>query len=121
MNLFQEITQEYIDILDYKFGYQIDYLVSLTEPFYSETGGPGYVKASSVHINECNRFLELVKEKHPLQFSLNGNRCENIWICKPGALSRGRGIFVTKDFNEILNIIKPKEAKKKTDNWVVQK
>lgn len=46
--------------------------------------------------------------------SLNGG--DNIWILKPGALSRGRGIKCIKTLSQVLEHIDHKESK-----WVVQK
>ncbi len=46
--------------------------------------------------------------------TLNGG--DNIWILKPGALSRGRGIKCIKTLSQVLEHIDHKESK-----WVVQK
>lgn len=47
------------------------------------------------------------------QNSITGT--ENIWIIKPGAMSRGRNIVVAKDFNTI------KQYQDMNNIWVVQK
>ena len=40
-----------------------------------------------------------MKEKNP-QFDMNGN--QNLWIVKPGQMSRGRGIEVFKNYEDII-------------------
>ena len=43
----------------------------------------------------CQEFLDKLKEKYP-QTDMNG--MHNLWIVKPGGLSRGRKIRLFKDF-----------------------
>lgn len=50
---------------------------------------------------------------HP-QFSLNG--LENLWIVKPSAMSRGRGIIITKDIIELECFIFSSDTE-----WIIQK
>jgi len=71
-------------------------------------------------IEEKNELLERVKlildklkARNP-QDNLIGDR--NIWMLKPGGLSRGRGITCMKNLIEILDT-----AKKTANQWVVQK
>lgn len=47
--------------------------------------------------------LELMEEKFP-QFKLNGTR--NMWIVKPGGRSRGRGIEVHTNYENIVAHVK---------------
>lgn len=54
-------------------------------------------------------------QKHFTQFNLNGD--QNLWIVKPGHQSRGRGIVVLNNYNEILKYIRESSGR----NWVVQK
>ena len=56
--------------------------------------------------------LKKLREKFP-QFDLNG--INNIWILKPAALSRGRGIMVFANLIEILDYTS------KENQWVAQK
>lgn len=56
-----------------------------------------------------------LKERNP-QFDLNGYN--NIWICKPGNLSRGRGISC---FNTLEAILDYTSTKQENRRWVVQK
>ena len=51
----------------------------------------------------------------PKQFSLTDLR--NLWIIKPGSLSRGRGIEIHSDLNELIQRIKISLK----SIWVVQK
>ena len=47
----------------------------------------------------CSNLLNELRLIHP-QTSLNGTR--NLWIVKPGGLSRGRNIRLFRDYNQIL-------------------
>lgn len=56
--------------------------------------------------------LSKLKEKNP-QFNIDGER--NIWIMKPGVSSRGRGIVLSKNLQEIQQLNCPKQK------YIVQK
>lgn len=56
-----------------------------------------------------------LKDRNP-QYELNGYN--NIWICKPGNLSRGRGISC---FNTLEGILEYTSIKQENRKWVVQK
>ena len=47
----------------------------------------------------CEELLEKLKAKFP-QTEMNG--LSNLWIVKPGGLSRGRKIRIFRDFQKIL-------------------
>jgi hypothetical protein len=47
------------------------------------------------------------------QYDLNGD--QNLWIVKPGHQSRGRGISVLSNYNEILQYIRQGKGR----HWVV--
>ena len=59
-----------------------------------------------------------LKEIAPFWPQLNIDGAGNIWICKPGALSRGTGIVLHKNLEDILSQF---IAKQNISNWVVQK
>lgn len=66
-----------------------------------------------------NEIIELLEEAKPLwpQYNIDGFR--NIWIVKPGALSRGRGIIV---FDKLENILELNTSPLQRDGrYVVQK
>ena len=58
--------------------------------------------------------LGRLKSEYCEQFDLTGP--DNIWIMKPGGLSRGRGIKVYKSLTKMLDFFKNKDTP-----WVVQK
>lgn len=52
-------------------------------------------------VNEaCTTLIKQLREMYP-QTDLNGH--DNLWIVKPGGLSRGRKIRIFKDFQKILS------------------
>ena len=54
---------------------------------------------------------------HP-QLKIDGY--QNIWILKPGAKSRGRGIEINNVLSEILNLSSDTVSKRE-NKWVIQK
>ena len=58
-------------------------------------------------------------EKHSPQLAIDGY--QNIWILKPGAKSRGRGIEVKNNLQDILNTAGTSVVSQKDNKWVVQK
>lgn len=52
------------------------------------------------------------------QMKIDGYR--NIWILKPGAKSRGRGIEIKNRLSDILNLTSDNVFKKE-NRWVIQK
>jgi len=56
------------------------------------------------------------------QCALNGRFCtKNLWIVKPSAKSRGRGIMTFRDIDKLLEYIGVGESGQSTAMWVVQK
>lgn len=71
---------------------------------------------SAAHENlrkDVNEILEKCQKVYP-QYYLNGDK--NIWIIKPAGLSRGRGIQVFSNLEQIQTHIEGKE-----NNWIAQK
>lgn len=64
-------------------------------------------------IEEVQKLLKKL-EKKDSQYTLNGR--ENIWILKPGGLSRGRGISCISKYSDFLKFLKSNG-----NNYVAQK
>ncbi|XP_070558365.1 tubulin monoglycylase TTLL3-like isoform X3 [Ptychodera flava] len=75
------------------------------------------IKNSSTYYEECKYLLNRLKARSP-QFHLDGLR--NVWIVKPGAKSRGRGIMCMDRLEEITKLVSSQVVRKE-GKWVVQK
>nr|XP_055069344.1 tubulin monoglycylase TTLL3 [Misgurnus anguillicaudatus] len=78
-----------------------------------------------VKIEGCEGYVErcksmLVQMRHVCPQLETDGLC-NIWIIKPGAKSRGRGIMCMKKLDEILSLVHGDHAIMKDSKWVVQK
>jgi len=74
------------------------------------------IKSANPHTNllkDVKQILEKCHKKFP-QFKINGDK--NIWIIKPAGLSRGRGIQVFSNLDDITDYTRGKDS-----NWIVQK
>ena len=49
----------------------------------------GVIENSSSYFKQCEQALNVIKERNP-QYNIEG--VKNVWIIKPGAKSRGRGL-----------------------------
>ncbi|NXN77573.1 TTLL3 monoglycylase, partial [Bombycilla garrulus] len=68
---------------------------------------------------QCQDLLQHLEEQLP-QLGIEGNL--NIWILKPSAKSRGRGIVCTKRLEEVLELVQSCRAPvARVCEWVVQK
>ncbi|XP_076805040.1 uncharacterized protein LOC143448955 isoform X1 [Clavelina lepadiformis] len=76
------------------------------------------VLQSGSYFKQCEQALAHFKEKNP-QLFIEG--VKNTWIIKPGAKSRGRGILVMNNLNEILKLVAGDSTLIKDSRWVVQK
>ncbi|XP_070814924.1 tubulin monoglycylase TTLL3 isoform X2 [Chaetodon trifascialis] len=76
------------------------------------------IRGSSVFVERCQTMLIRLQEVCP---QLNTDGLNNIWIIKPGAKSRGRGIMCMDRLDEILALVDSDRALTKESKWVVQK
>ncbi|XP_042351378.1 tubulin monoglycylase TTLL3-like isoform X2 [Plectropomus leopardus] len=76
------------------------------------------IENSDHFVNCCKAMLQRLVEVSP-QLDIDG--IHNIWIIKPGAKSRGRGIKCAKHLDQILRVVEGDPTVIKESKWVVQK
>ncbi|XP_040015747.1 tubulin monoglycylase TTLL3 isoform X2 [Xiphias gladius] len=76
------------------------------------------IRDSTVFVERCQVLLTRLQEACP---QLGTDGLHNIWIIKPGAKSRGRGIMCMNRLDDILALVDSDRAMTKESKWVVQK
>uniref|UniRef100_F6XAJ4 Uncharacterized protein n=1 Tax=Xenopus tropicalis TaxID=8364 RepID=F6XAJ4_XENTR len=90
-------------------------LIKLTCVFYSD----GATIVNAIHyVKRCRSILRKLKAVCP-QLEIEGE--QNIWIMKPGAKSRGRGIYCKNKLKDIMSVLDYNPLVPNDDLCVVQK
>eukprot|EP00752_Nemacystus_decipiens_P007052 g6322.t2 len=71
-------------------------------------------------LDDIQAVLERAAEASRSQFDLNGDFCQNMWIVKPAAKSRGRGIECFTELDKLLSYTESKQSQA-VSQWVVHK
>uniref|UniRef100_A0A3B4WKE0 Tubulin tyrosine ligase-like family, member 3 n=1 Tax=Seriola lalandi dorsalis TaxID=1841481 RepID=A0A3B4WKE0_SERLL len=88
------------------------------QDYYMVVHEGALIRGSSVFVERCQAMLTKLQEACP---QLDTDGLNNIWIIKPGAKSRGRGIMCMNHLDEILALVDTDRAMTKESKWVVQK
>ncbi|XP_061640650.1 tubulin monoglycylase TTLL3-like isoform X1 [Phyllopteryx taeniolatus] len=86
--------------------------------YYLFVHGRAQIEISYHLVTCCKAMLQRLAEVSP---QLDTDGIHNIWIVKPGAKSRGRGIKCVKRLDHILSLVDSDPALIKESKWVVQK
>ncbi|KAM6947935.1 tubulin monoglycylase TTLL3-like [Lycodopsis pacificus] len=88
------------------------------QDYYMVVHEGALIRGSSVFVERCQATLIRLQKTCP---QLDTDGLNNIWIIKPGAKSRGRGIMCVNRLEEILALVDGDRALTKESKWVVQK
>ncbi|XP_030585912.1 tubulin monoglycylase TTLL3-like isoform X2 [Archocentrus centrarchus] len=88
------------------------------DSYYLVVHGEAEIKSSDYLVPRCEAMLQRMKRVNP-QLDMEG--IHNIWIIKPGAKSRGRGIKCANRLDQILSLVDGDPKLIRESKWVVQK
>ncbi|CAL8382490.1 unnamed protein product [Boreogadus saida] len=86
--------------------------------YYLVVHGGARIQGAVEFVERCRRMLSRLHEVCP---QLDTDGLHNIWIVKPGAMSRGRGIMCMNRLEDILTLVHSDSNLIKDSKWVVQK
>ncbi|KAF3856468.1 hypothetical protein F7725_017191 [Dissostichus mawsoni] len=92
--------------------------VEFLQEYYMVVHEGASIRGSGVFVERCRAMLIRLQEVCP---QLDTDGLNNIWIIKPGAKSRGRGIMCMNRMEEILALVDSDRALSKESKWVIQK
>ncbi|CAL8335827.1 unnamed protein product [Lota lota] len=121
------VCQEFLDSLEHgDIDVAMETFTSLTEQqwaeflhdYYLVVHGGALIKGGMELVEPCQKMLTRLHEVCP---QLDTDGLHNIWIVKPGAMSRGRGIMCMNRLEDILTLVNCDSTLIKESKWVVQK
>ncbi|XP_029908317.1 tubulin monoglycylase TTLL3-like [Myripristis murdjan] len=122
-----EVCQEFLDSLVHSdIDMSLETTQTLTKEQWAEFLNNYYlvvhdgaaIDDSVCFVDRCQDMLQRMREVSP---QLDTDGIHNMWIIKPGAMSRGRGIMCAKRLDEILKMVDSDSALIRDSKWVVQK
>nr|XP_051695182.1 protein monoglycylase TTLL8 isoform X4 [Oryctolagus cuniculus] len=113
-----QLEHEDIDVLDAAEELTEAEWQDLTQQYYSLVHDGAFICNSRNYLSQCQTLLRRIMSVSP-QTEIDG--LQNIWILKPAAKSRGRGITCMDRVEEILELVAAEQPPTKDSRWVIQK